>query len=200
MKHDEKEKKTGTEPSAEPTEEPKQLDRGAFLKALGVGIGAVGLDMVTGGHLAARAAVDLDGSRSGIQKLVRGLLENPSKVKDFIDSPQAVAREFGVRLTDADAEKIRETLMKLAKELGKGGLEAGHQNWDHLDGDWRDKYTKDIERGKIKPRIDDKKIKPGIDSGKIKPPIDSGKIKPRIDSGKIKPSRPTRRSPSKPSR
>ena len=52
MKDDEKPRETENEPSEETTESPKQVDRGTFLKAIGISIGAVGLDLVTGGHMA----------------------------------------------------------------------------------------------------------------------------------------------------
>jgi len=146
MKDDEKNKDAGLGPSGEPTDEPEQLDRSAFLKALGVGVGAIGLGIVTGTHVAARTAAELDESRTGIQKLVRGLLENPSKAGEFLDSPQAVAEEFGVRVSDADAKKIQETLIKLAKEVGTGAT-GGHQDWSHQDGTWNDWYDKKVEKG-----------------------------------------------------
>jgi len=145
MKDGEKDKETGTESAPDRSEGTAQLDRGTFLKALGIGIGAVGLDVVTGGHLAARTAADLEGSRSGIQKLVRGLLEEPSKAKDFLENPQAVAKEFGISLTDADAMKVQETLKQLAKQVG-AGVEGGHQDWAHQDGSWNDWYDKKVEK------------------------------------------------------
>jgi hypothetical protein len=145
MKDGEKDGKIGTEPAPEPTEEATQLNRGTFLKALGVGIGALGLDVVTGGHLAARAAADLEGSRSAVQKLVRRLLEEPSKAKDFVDNPQAVAKEFGISLTDADAMKIQETLKELANQVA-AAVEGGHQDWSHQDGNWNDWYDKKVEK------------------------------------------------------
>jgi hypothetical protein len=89
----------------------------------------------------------LDDSRGGIQELVRGLLENPSKAKDFLDSPQAVAEEFGVRLTEDDAHKIQEAFKKLAREVGGDSVMGGHQDWSHKDGGWNDWYDKKVERG-----------------------------------------------------
>jgi len=149
MRDDEKLKETGAESTEETVEEPKQLDRSTFLKTLGVGIGAVGLDLLTGGHLAARTAAELDDSRGGIQKLVRGLLEDPSKAKDFLDSPRAVAEEFGVRLTEDDAHKIQEAFKKLAAEAAAADapVMGGHQDWAHKDGGWNDWYDKKVERG-----------------------------------------------------
>ncbi|MEW6112969.1 MAG: hypothetical protein AB1664_12635 [Thermodesulfobacteriota bacterium] len=155
MKDDDKIKETGAESSEEPMEESKQLDRGTFLKALGVGIGAVGLDLVTGGHLVARAAAELDGSRSAIQKLVRGLLESPSKAKDFLENPQEVAAELGVRLSESDAKTIKESLIKLAKDADAAQLMPGHQDWVHQDGTWHDSYNKTVT-----PRTGTKTTKP----------------------------------------
>ncbi len=151
MRDDEKLKETGAEQTEETVEEPKQLDRSTFIKTLGVGIGAVGLDLLTGGHLAARTAAELDDSRGGIQKLVRGLLENPSKAKEFLDSPQVVAKEFGVQITEEDASKIQETFKKLAREVGGGSVMGGHQDWSHKDGGWNDWYDKKVERGVKQP-------------------------------------------------
>lgn len=142
MKDDEKDKETGTEPSGEPMEEPKKLDRGAFLKVLGVGMGAVGLGMATGGQLSARTAPEPDSSRSAIQTLMRGLLENPSRAKDFLNSPQTVAEELGVRLTEADANKIKEVFTKLALEVGGGPLHEGYSIFDHVDNGHHNKYSK----------------------------------------------------------
>jgi K+-sensing histidine kinase KdpD len=104
----------------------------------------VGLDLVTGGHLVARAAAELDGSRSAVQKLVRGLLENPSKAKDFLENPQEVAAELGVRLSESDAKTIKESLIKLAREADAAQLMPGHQDWVHQDGTWHDSYNKTV--------------------------------------------------------
>lgn len=150
MKDDEKDKETGKEPSGEPTDELKQMDRGKFLKALGVGIGAVGLGVVTGGQLSARTAAEPDSTRSGIQKLMRGLLENPSRAKDFLSNPQAVAEEFEVRLTADDANKIKEALTRLAAEVGGGGL-TGH-NDTHTDSGHTDGTTSPRKRGVVAPK------------------------------------------------
>ena len=134
MKDDEKGKRTGTEPSGEPMEELKKLDRGEFLKTVGVGAAAAGLGLVTG-RASALAATEPDSTRSGIQKLMRSLLENPSRAKDFLESPQTVAEELGVRLTEADATKIKEVFTKLAAEVGSGlsgthteYTDSGHHN------------------------------------------------------------------------
>lgn len=148
MKDNEKDKGTGTEPAAEEKTGPATLDRGTFLKALGIGIGAVGLDVVTGGHVAARTAADLEGDRRAIQKLVRGLLEEPTRAKDFLDNPQAVAKEFGVILNDADAMKIQEALKQLGNQVAAAAA-GGHEDWAHQDGSWNDWYTKKVEK-KIK--------------------------------------------------
>jgi len=149
MRDDERQKETGAKSTEETVEEPKQLDRSTFIKALGVGIGAVGLDLLTGGHLAARTAAELDESHLGIQKLVRGLLEEPSKAKDFLDNPQAVAEQFGVRITEEDAHKIQEAFKKLAAEAAAADapVMGGHQDWTHKDGGWNDWYDKKVERG-----------------------------------------------------
>jgi hypothetical protein len=153
MQDDERDKKTGAEPSAEAVEESKQLDRGTFLKALGVGIGAVGLNAMTGGQLSAHTPSEPQSSRSSIQKLMRGLLENPPKAKEFLSNPQTVAEEFGVSLTEAEANKIKDTFLKLAKEVGGAPLQEGHSLWDHVDGDHHDKYTKalPLKPGKQSP-------------------------------------------------
>lgn len=147
MRDDEKLKETDAKPTEETVEEPRQLDRSTFIKALGAGIGAVGLDLLTGGHLAARAAAELDDSHAGIQKLVRGLLEDPSKAKEFLESPQAVAEQFGVRITEEDASKIQETFKNLATEMADKPVMGGHQDWTHKDGGWNDWYDKKVERG-----------------------------------------------------
>jgi hypothetical protein len=153
MQDDKKNKETGAEPSAEALEESKQLDRGTFLKALGVGIGAVGLGVIPGGHASADIPSEPEGGRSGIQRLMRGILENPPKAKEFLTSPQTVAQEFGVSLTEAEADKIKDTFLKLAAQVGSGGMDGGlhegHSLWDHVDGDHHDKYTKalPIQRG-----------------------------------------------------
>lgn len=144
MKDDEKTRETGTEASKETVEAPKQVDRGTFLKAIGVGIGAVGLDLVTGSHLAARTAAELDGGRSAIQKLMRGLLESPSKARDFLDDPQTVGAEFGVRLTDDDAKTIQESLKNLIREAA---VREGHNQSSHNDTtsghfNWHNQTTK----------------------------------------------------------
>ncbi len=145
MKDDEKDKETGKEPSGEPTDEPKQMDRGKFLKALGVGIGAVGLGMATGSHLAARAATEPYSTRSGIQKLMRSLLEDPSRAEDFLSNPQAVAEEFGVRLTADDANKIKEVFTRLALKAGGAGA-TGHSDC-HTDSGHTDCKSSDAASG-----------------------------------------------------
>jgi hypothetical protein len=144
MKDDEKGKEKATEPSAEPVEKLKQVDRGTFLKALGVGIGAVGLDMVTGGHLSARTTAEPDSSRVAVQKLMRGLLESPLKARDFLDDPQTVAAEFGVNLTDDEANTIQESLKNLTREAA---LREGHNQSSHNDQgsghfNWHNQTTK----------------------------------------------------------
>lgn len=152
MRDDEKHKETGTETSGEPAEEPKKLDRGTFLKALGVGIGAVGLDMVAGIQASARTAPELETGRIGIQRLMRGILESPGKAEAFVDNPVDVAQEFGVHISEEDAKKIRETLMKLTVQAGdRLALEAGHQDWAHQDGNWHDSYNKTVTP-KVKPK------------------------------------------------
>jgi len=135
MKGDERDKKTGTESSEEPMEELKKFDRGEFLKTVGVGVAAAGLGLVTGKPSALAATEPDTSSRSGIQKLMRSLLENPARAKDFLESPQTVAEELGVRLTEADAGKIKEAFTKLAMEAGSGLHEthteytdSGHHN------------------------------------------------------------------------
>lgn len=142
MKDDEKDKETGTEPSGEPTEEPKQMDRGKFLKAIGVGIGAVGLGVVTGGQLSARTGAEPDSSRSAIQKLMRGLLESPSKARDFLNNPQTVAAEFGVSLTGDDAKTIQLALNTLTTELAlrEGHNQTSHDKEGHFN--WHNETTK----------------------------------------------------------
>ncbi len=112
MRDDEKHKETGTATPSEPSEEPKKLDRGTFLKALGVGIGAVGLDMFAGIQASARTDPELETGRIGIQRLMRGILESPGKAEAFVDNPIDVAQEYGVHRSEGDAKKIRETLMK----------------------------------------------------------------------------------------
>jgi len=155
MRDDEKHKETGTETPGEPAEEPKKLDRGTFLKALGVGIGAIGLDMVAGIQASARTAPELDTGRIGIQRLMRGILENPGKAEAFVNDPVDVAQEFGVHISEDDAKKIRETLMKLTVQAGdRLALTPGHQDWAHQDGNWHDSYNKTVEKKtpKIKPK------------------------------------------------
>ncbi|HMK37446.1 MAG TPA: hypothetical protein VK463_20400 [Desulfomonilaceae bacterium] len=128
MKDDEKPRETENEPSEETTESPKQVDRGTFLKAIGVGIGAVGLDLVTGGHMAARAVADMDRDRSTIQKLMRGLLESPQRARDFLADPQKVGAEFGIQLSADDAKTIQEAFKNLTMEAM---LREGHSNTSH---------------------------------------------------------------------
>ena len=128
MKDDEKGKRTGTEPSGEPMEELKKLDRGEFLKTVGVGVAAAGLGLVTG-KASALAATEPDSARRGIQKLMRSLLEDPSRAKDFLESPRTVAEELGVRLTEADASTIKEVFTKLAMEAGSGPSGATHTEY-----------------------------------------------------------------------
>jgi hypothetical protein len=142
MKDDEKGKRTGTEPSGEPIEELKKLDRGEFLKTVGVGVAAAGIGLVTG-KPSALAATEPDSTRSGIQKLMRSLLENPSRAKDFLESPQTVGEEFGVRLTEADASKIKEVFTKLAAEVGSG-LNATHT--EYTDSGHHNSVTNPLQR------------------------------------------------------
>jgi hypothetical protein len=123
MKEDEKLKEAGKNPSAESTDETKQLGRGEFLKTIGVGAAAAGLGILTGDQSSASAATESDSSRSAIQKLMRNLLESPSKAKAFLDSPQAVAKEFGVYLSNDDSKTIQETLKKLSTQIA---LREGH--------------------------------------------------------------------------
>jgi hypothetical protein len=147
MRDDEKHKETGTETPCEPAEEPKKLDRGTFLKALGVGIGAVGLDMVAGIQASARTAPELETGRIGIQRLMRGILESPGKAEAFVDNPVDVAQEYGVHISEDDAKKIRETLMKLTVQAGdRLALTPGHQDWAHQDGNWHDSYNKTVDK------------------------------------------------------
>jgi hypothetical protein len=140
MKDDKKDSQV--ESTTETSKDSKDVDRGTFLKTLGVGIGAVGIDVITGGRVS--ATTEPDSNRAPIQKLMRGLLENPAKAKDFLESPLPVAKEFGVTLTEAEAAKIRETFLKLAAEVG-GGLHEGYSIWDHVDGAHHDKYSKDVK-------------------------------------------------------
>jgi hypothetical protein len=145
MKEQKKDKEKGAKSPEKREDDLKKLDRGAFLKALGVGIGAVGLDMVAGTPVSARTAPELEDGRMGIQKLMRGLLENPRKAEEFVDNPLVVAREFGVHLTEGDAKKIQETLMKLALQAGdRLATMPGHQDWTHSDGTWHDTYNKTV--------------------------------------------------------
>jgi hypothetical protein len=136
MKDDEKLQETGVESPEETKESSKQVDRGTFLKAIGVGIGAVGLGMVTGGHVAARAVADLDRDRSAIQKLMRGLLESPQRARDFLADPQKVGAEFDIQLSADDAKTIQEAFKNLTMEAV---LREGHSNTSHSDshgGSW----------------------------------------------------------------
>lgn len=153
MKTDEKDKETGKEPCGEPTDQPKQMDRGAFLKALGVGIGAVGLGVVTGGQLSAHTPSETDISRSAIQKLMRSLLEDPSRAEDFLSNPQAVAEEFEVRLTADDANKIKEAFTRLALKAGGVGA-TGHSDC-HTDSghtDCKNSSASGARRGVVAPK------------------------------------------------
>jgi hypothetical protein len=133
MKDDEKLQETGVESPEETKESSKKVDRGTFLKAIGVGIGAVGLGMVTGSHVAARAVADLDRDRSTIQKLMRGLLESPQRARDFLADPQKVGAEFGIQLSADDAKTIQEAFKNLTMEAM---LREGHANSSssHSDG------------------------------------------------------------------
>jgi hypothetical protein len=125
MKDDEKLQETGVESPEETKESSKQVDRGTFLKAIGVGIGAVGLGMVTGSHVAARAVADPDRDRSAIQKLMRGLLESPQRAQDFLADPQKVGAEFGIQLSADDAKTIQEAFKNLTVAAA---LREGHNN------------------------------------------------------------------------
>jgi hypothetical protein len=127
MKDDEKLQETGVESPEETKEPSKQVDRGTFLKAIGVGIGAVGLGMVTGSNVAARAVADVDRDRSAIQKLMRGLLESPQRARDFLADPQKVGAEFGIQLGADDAKTIQEAFKNLIMEA-RGPLREGHNN------------------------------------------------------------------------
>jgi len=145
MKEQKKDKGKGAKSPQKREDDLKKLDRGSFLKALGVGIGAVGLDIVAGVPVSARTTPELEDGRMGIQKLMRGLLEDPRKAEEFVDNPLSVAREFGVHLTEGDAKKIQETLMKLALQAGdRLALTPGHQDWAHQDGSWHDTYNKTV--------------------------------------------------------
>jgi len=144
MKDDEKLQETGVESPEETKESSKQVDRGTFLKAIGVGIGAVGLGMVTGSHVAARAVADLDRDRSAIQKLMRGLLESPARARDFLSDPQKVGAEFGVHVTDDEAKTIQESLKNLTIEAA---VREGHNQSSHNDNtsghfNWHNQTTK----------------------------------------------------------
>ena len=130
MKDDEKLQETGVESPEETKESSKQVDRGTFLKAIGVGIGAVGLGMVTGSHAAARTASELEGDRTAVQKLMRGLLESPARARDFLDNPQTVAAQFGVGLSDDEAKTIQESLKNLTREAA---VREGHNQKSHND-------------------------------------------------------------------
>ncbi len=153
MNEQERDKRQDEISIQEREDDPKKLDRGAFLKALGIGIGAVGLDIIAGTPAPARTSPELEEGRMGIQKLMRGLLENPRKAEEFVESPMDIAREFGVHLTEGDAKKIQETLMKLALHAGdRLALTPGHQDWVHNDGSWHDTYNKTVTpRGTKQP-------------------------------------------------
>jgi hypothetical protein len=144
MKEDEKPRQTEAEAPEETSELSKQLDRGTFLKTIGVGIGAVGLDLISGSHVAARAAAELEGDRAAVQKLMRGLLESPPKARDFLDDPKTVAAEFGVRLSDGEAMTIQESLKHLTREAA---VREGHNQSSHKDDasghfNWHNQTTK----------------------------------------------------------
>jgi hypothetical protein len=135
MKDEEKEKVRGA--SEEPPEESTKLDRGKFLKAVGVGIGAVGLGIVTAGQLAAGTTPAPDSGRLAIQKLMRSLVENPEKAREFVENPEVIAAQFGVRLTDDEAKKIKDAFKKLALETGGNfNVEArtGHDEYTDIEG------------------------------------------------------------------
>jgi len=153
MKDDDNLKEKGSEPATEPEGESKQLGRSEFLKTVGVGAAAAGLGILTGDQSLSSAATEPGTSRSSIQTLMRGLLENPSRAKDFLDSPQTVAEELGVRLTEADANKIKEALTRLAREVGGAGL-TGH-NDTHTDSGHTDGTTTPRTRkpGAVAPKL-----------------------------------------------
>ena len=137
MKDDEKLQETGVESPEETKEPSKQVDRGTFLKAIGVGIGAVGLGMVTGSHVAARAVADLDRDRSAIQKLMRrAAWKALQRAQDFLANPQKVGAEFGIQLSADDAKTIQEAFKNLIMEA-RGPLREGHNNSSLITFRWR---------------------------------------------------------------
>ncbi len=154
-------------------EEPQELDRKAFLKALGVGLGAVGLDLMTGGRLLAATSPGPEGAgRTEIQGFIRGLLENPEKASEFLESPEAVAKEFGIVLSERDSQKIQDAIYRVAAtktktrskikgktKLGPGGkMDHDKQSWSkHSESPYKTKgKTKGKMKGKTKTKTSPK--------------------------------------------
>ena len=100
METDEEEKK-----QEQGTGEAETLGRKEFLKKMAIGLGAIGLGVTTGE--ASLAAVSTETSnRIAMQGFLRFLLENPSKADEFLQSPERIAEEHGVRLAKDDVKKI----------------------------------------------------------------------------------------------
>jgi hypothetical protein len=99
-------------------EESRKLDRKEFLKTVGVGIGALALGSVVGGEALASRGRDsemapLVGGRSGIQRLVRYLVEHPEKANEFLMHPIGVAQELGIVVDAREMDLIRNAITEM---------------------------------------------------------------------------------------
>jgi hypothetical protein len=99
------------------------MKRKDFLKALGVGVGAVGVTSVMG--RTGLAAIE-DADRSKLQGFIRTLIEDPDLAADFMKDPQKVAEDKGIRLSEADLKKLEESIERLRdQEAVKPGVDVG---------------------------------------------------------------------------
>jgi hypothetical protein len=100
-----------------------KMKRKDFLKALGVGVGAVGVTSVMG--RTGLAAIE-DADRSKLQGFIRTLIEDPDLAADFMKDPQKVAEDKGIRLSEADLKKLEESIERLRdQEAVKPGVDVG---------------------------------------------------------------------------
>ncbi len=109
-----------------------------------------------GGRLLAATCPSAEGTgRKEIQRFIRELLENPHKASEFLDSPETVAKELGIALSERDSRKIQNAINRVAatkkKIKGKTKLGPGGR-MDHEKVPWMDAASRTKARTKKKTK------------------------------------------------
>ena len=171
MKKDKSSKRTGqkskkNEGSKGTGQKSTGVSRKQFNRMLGVGIGAAGLGAVTGSR--AFGSTPKEAVGRDLEGFMRTLLDQPELARRFLENPEAVAAEHGIRLAREDATKIKESAkelpVKAAQPLIKPGGAQGNECDECINIPECDCSGVDLKQ-KVQPSTEKQAIKPSVKPG-----------------------------------